>query len=459
MDRPPLATRAAPPSARRLSRRTALQVAGAVATASVLAPAVSRAAAAATPSTPMAPPAGATMRVTGQAVPELTAFDRMITDLIARWQLPGAALAVAKDGRLVFNRGYGFADREQGLPVQPTSRFRIASVSKTITTVAILTLVDSGKLALDDKPFPLLGFTGPAHAPVDPRLASITIRDLLVHAGGWDTSKSFDPQYLPWCRMAAAAMGAADPPDAETIVRFMVGVALDVDPGTKSIYNNFGFNVLGRVIEQITGQSYANYVQTRVLQPAGVTDMQIAGTRLEDRAPGEVRYYPPAAYPTVPSVFWGDGFVPMPYGNYYLKALDAAGGWIAAAADLIRYVTAIDGQRGLALLKPDTVTAMLNAPRPPAGAPNALINERPATGLGWVVQPGPGGPLWAHTGFLGGGTGAFLGRTASGVSIAFITNTLPVDGPGFGTAMVQTLAATAAQIRTWPSHDLFPAGT
>lgn len=452
--------------ARCLSRRAALRsvaagAGAAVLTAATAGPAFVRPVSEAAPSTPgaRATPAGAAVPATGQLVPELAAFDRVMTGLITKWMLPGAVLAVGKAGRLVFNRGYGLADREQGMPVQPTSRFRIASVSKTITTAAILTLVDAGKLALDDKVFPLLGFMGPSNAPVDPHLAAITVRDLLVHAGGWDSSKSFDPQYLPWSRMAAAAMGRADPPNGDTIVRFMVGNALDFDPGTKSVYSNFGFNVLGRVIEKVSGRSYENYVQARVLDPAGVTTMQQAGTRLEDRALGEVRYYAPAEYPPVPSVFWGDGFVPMPYGNYYLKGMDAHGGWIATAADLVRFATAIDGQRGPALLKPETVNLMLHATRPPGEGLNGLANDKPATGLGWVVQPGMRGLNWGHTGALGGGTGAYLSRTADGVTIAFIANTLPGDFVGFLQAVTQTLPATAGQIGTWPSHDLFTQGT
>ena len=205
-------------------------------------------------------------------------------DLMARWQLPGGQVALAKDGRLVLNRGYGLADVERGEPVQPTSLFRIASVSKAITAVAILTLVDAGTLALDDTVFPLLAFAPPPHATMDPRLATITVQDLLVHAGGWDSAQSFDPQGLPFSRTAAAMVGLADPAEAATIVRFMLGEPLDFDPGTRQAYSNFGFNVLGRVIEHVSGQPYEAYVRDHVLTPAGITAMRLGRTRLADRA-------------------------------------------------------------------------------------------------------------------------------------------------------------------------------
>src|ERR1700694_1072117 len=79
---------------------------------------------------------------TGVAVPELVAFDDFVTTLIAKWKIPGAALGVSHAGRLVLARGYGMGDVEAGLPVQPDSLFRIASISKTITAAAVLKLVE-----------------------------------------------------------------------------------------------------------------------------------------------------------------------------------------------------------------------------------------------------------------------------------------------------------------------------
>jgi len=371
-----------------------------------------------------------------------------------KWRVPGGQLAVAKDGRLVLDRGYGFADAAARTPVQPDNLFRIASVTKTITTVAILALVDDGQLALADKVFPLLAFAPPPHATVDPRLNEITVQDLLVHAGGWDSTKSFDPQYLPWSRMAAATVGTEDPPEAATIVRFMLGQPLDFAPGTESVYSNFGFNVLGRVIEKVSGQSYADFTLARVLNRAGVTGMRIAGTRVLERAPGEVYYANPADLPLQPSVFWGEGFVPAAYGSYYLKAMDAHGGWIATAADLARFATTIDGQHGPALLKPATVRAMVTTPRPKAGATGAG-NPPVSAGLGWDITPVAGGVEWAHAGALEGSNAAWLFRGADGLTLAYVFNTLPNDFVPFFDESFQMLRAAAKAVTSWPTHDLF----
>lgn len=443
-------------SARRVTRRRLLALArGAAAAAAVAAhPAQLKAQQLPAAAMPAGTPPGQRLTSTGQAVPELVSFDRVMSELMTKWQLPGGQLALAKDGRLVLNRGYGLANRERGEPVQPTTLFRIASVSKAITTVAILTLVDAGKLSLDDKVFPLLAFARPAHAPIDPRLNRIIVKDLLVHAGGWESDKSFDPQALPWSRMAAATLGEADPPEAATIVRFMCGMPLDFDPGAKSAYSNFGFNVLGRVVEKITGQSYGNYVQARVLNPAGVTDMRLGRTRLEDRALNEVRYYgPPDQAPNV-SVFWGEGFVPFAYGGFYVEAFDSHGGWIASAADLARFTTAIDGQRGAALLKPATVQAMITTPRPPSGATGAG-NAPTSTGLGWDMTRMTGGVEWSHAGALIGSSSAMLVRSPDGLTFAFVFNSQPDDTDPFFIEAYNGLKAVASTVRTWPTHDLF----
>ena len=132
---------------------------------------------------------------TGKSYEALFPFDQMMREFVKENEIPGAALAVAKEGRLVYARGFGWADRENRKPVQPHSLFRIASISKPITAVAILRLVDKGKLKLDDKAFALL-----SHKPhlgkdtkVDPRLKEVTIRHLLQHRGLLDGSLVDEP--------------------------------------------------------------------------------------------------------------------------------------------------------------------------------------------------------------------------------------------------------------------------
>lgn len=402
------------------------------------------------------PRPGEPIPITGQPVPELADFDNVVQQAMARRGLTGGALAVSKDGRLVFSHGYGLADIAENQPFLPSSLCRIASDSKPITAVAILRLVDAGLLSLDDLAFRLLAdVRPPANAPVDPRLESITIRNLLQHTGGWDSTKSFDPQYPPVTYWAAGVLNVDAPPSAEQIIRFMLGQPLDFAPGTRYAYSNFGYNVLGRVIERISGMTYGDYVQQQVLAPAGITDMQLGRTRFEDRLPGEVRYVNLPDQALVPSVFPGVGYVPRAYGGYYLEALDSHGGWIATAEDQLRFATAVDGQRGRALLSPETVDAMLQTPIPQdtgaAGAGNAAAES----GLGWGVRPEGDGLAWSHAGALEGACAAWLIRRPDGAAISFVFNSLPSDYPGFFGDIIPALTRTADGIRTWPSLDLF----
>ena len=205
-----------------------------------------------------------------------------------KFSIPGGAVAVMRDGKLIYARGFGYADVENKTPVQPDALFRIASVSKPITGVAIMKLVEEGKLRLDDRVAPLIAHLTPAPgATVDPRWEQITIRHLLTHTGGWDRDKpngGFDPMDRPV--IAAAAVNAPAPASAETIIRYMKGMPLDFNPGEKFAYSNFGYDILGRVIERVSGMPYEEYVRTHVLAARGRQSHAAGQIAPERRAPG-----------------------------------------------------------------------------------------------------------------------------------------------------------------------------
>jgi N-acyl-D-amino-acid deacylase len=142
-----------------------------------------------------AQPSTAKVPTTGRASPYLASFDRLLVGFLHERELPGAALAVARYGRLVYARGYGYADQETKEPVLPNSLFRIASVSKPLTAVAVLQLVERGRLRPDDSVFDVLQLEEPAENGVsfDECWRRVTILHLLQHRGGWDRDKSFDP--------------------------------------------------------------------------------------------------------------------------------------------------------------------------------------------------------------------------------------------------------------------------
>jgi N-acyl-D-amino-acid deacylase len=174
-----------------------------------------------------------------------------------------------------FACGYGLRNVEKRIPVEPATRFRIAGVSKTITAVTILRLCEERKLGLSDlivERLPQFRGEFQSHCP-DHRWHEITIRQVLQHTGGWDSRESFDPVFEP--RRIEQVTGdflESLPPD--TVVRYMIGRNLDFSPGTRFAYSNFGYCLLGRIMEAASGQPYEEAISAIVLQPLGLTGIR-----------------------------------------------------------------------------------------------------------------------------------------------------------------------------------------
>jgi N-acyl-D-amino-acid deacylase len=353
-------------------------------------------------------------------------------------------------------RGYGLADLSRHEPVLPESLFRIASLSKPITAVAVLKLVEEGSLSLDTPAFHLLDdFEPPVGATLDPRLYDITIRHLLEHSGGWDANVSFDPMFPS--QRAALGLELPGTADCEAIIRFMLSRPLDFDPGNQYAYSNLGYCVLGRVIEQVSGQTYQEYVRSQILAPIGVERMYLGRSRLSDRHPAEVRYYARGEASLAQSVYPDQpGRVPWPYGGFYLEAMDAHGGWIGSAVDLARFVSALDSAHPLAILQAETLDKMLSRPATP------LWEGRPDYyALGWRVRPARKGATWWHTGSMPGST-AVLYRTPRGRIWVALFNASPAGaGDEFLVELISAMgrATLISKVpwRHWPALAI-PAG-
>jgi N-acyl-D-amino-acid deacylase len=391
---------------------------------------------------------GEAIAVSGAAAPGMSALDEMMTSLMQQWEIPGGALAVVKDGRLVFAHGYGWADRDAGKMVQPDSLFRIASVSKPITAAAILVLVEQGRLDLDAKVLDILKPpVVPSDVVGDKRWKKITVRQLLQHTAGFDRERGFDPMFRS--DEIAKATGTPAPADATAIIHYMLGRPLDFDPGSKYAYSNFGYCLLGRVIEQVTGEKYAEAVQNLVLQRCGITRMRIGGTRLSGQLPGEVRYYMPEK-DECRSVFSDEREpVSRPYGGFFMEARDANGGWVASAIDLVRFGSTLDGSRKPGLLKPETVR-LIESRSPPPLPGNSPIYY----GLGWKVRPTGQGANWSHTGSFAG-TILLLVRTHDGFCWAAVFNLKPKDDGEFKGELNISIRHAVGRVSKWPEGDLF----
>ena len=398
-------------------------------------------------------PAEQEIPISGAAVPGMGSYDRTIRDLMRKYAIPGGAVAVLRDGKLIYARGFGYADVENKTPVQPDALFRIASVSKPVTGVAIMKLVEEGKLKLDDRVAPFIAHLTPAQgATVDPRWELITIRHLLNHTGGWDRNKpngGFDPMFRP--AIAAAAVNAPAPASAETVIRYMKGMPLDFNPGEKHVYSNFGYAVLGRVIERVSGMPYEEYVRARVLQPVGANRMRLGRTRMGDALPEEVKYYFPGVglnAPLVQSIFPGEGTVPVNYGGYYVEAMDAHGGWVSSTVDLLRFMAGVDGRAN----RPDILSAGLLAEMTSNGAAVCAGGACRYAG-GWLIRPTQGDANWWHGGSLPGTT-SILVRSYHNFSWVALFNARSGTG-NFDGDLDAALWEALAQVTSFPAHDLF----
>jgi CubicO group peptidase (beta-lactamase class C family) len=373
-------------------------------------------------------------------------FARIIPALMSKWSIPGGAVALARNESIVLSAAYGLADKTGNVAVTTGSLFRLASLSKPITAAAALKLYELGLLDLDAKAFDILNdIEPPPGATVDPRLADVTVLDLLRHSGGWDRDASFDPMFRS--REIASALGIATPPDAASIIRYMMGRPLDFDPGTRYAYSNFGYCLLGRIIEKVSGEGYDEYVKTTVLSPAGAVGMRLGRSLEADRAAGEVRYYDYPGAPAALSVFTtGSETVPWPYGGFAIEAMDAHGGWLASAADLLRFLLAVDGRPA----KPDILqeaTVELMVARPPLAEWQGAASYY---ALGWLVRPGGGDANWWHMGSLPG-TSTIIVRTSNDMSWVALFNSRPANADAFLNELDSELWRAVNGITDWPA--------
>jgi N-acyl-D-amino-acid deacylase len=396
--------------------------------------------------------------ITGRADPRLADIDRFMVAFVHDHQVPGASLAIARNGRMVYSRGFGFADVAAREPVAPDSLFRIASISKPFTSAAIFQLIERGKLKLDDKAFEFTGIQPhlEAGAKVDPRLWHVTIAELLHHTGGFDRDKSFDPMFRPID--IARAVGVPPPAKPRDIIEYMMGRPLDFDPGTCEAYSNFGYCVLGRVIEKASGMSYADYVTREVLAPLGIRRMRIGHTLENERAEGEVRYYP-RDNKQVNSVFDDGKQVPLAYGGWYIEAMDSHGAWIASAPQLVRFASSLDDPARCPILKARSIAAIFARPKDTgydaAGKPKAAYYA-----CGWEVRPIENGKsnTW-HAGLLDG-TSTLLVRRFDGFTWAVLFNTeSDANNKDLADIIDPQIHGVVDGIKSWPQGWEFDDGT
>ncbi len=379
----------------------------------------------------------------GEYIKKLKLFDDTIDSILVRTKIPGASLAVSYKERLVYDRGHGFAqlNDQDTIPLTENSVFRIASISKPITAVAIMYLIEQQKLELGSKVYDILKMELPREEVIDPQIYDITIKDILSHTGGWNRNISGDPAFNV-LRMSVA-MGDDPPGNDLAVIKYMFRLPLDFKPGSEQVYSNFGYMILGRVIEKITGQDYEKFIQNEILKPNKINTMMLGRILLKDRQKNEVFYHDSRTFPSVVS---GGGIVPAPYGAFNLKAMKAHGGWISSASDLLRFLTSVNG---LSLRKDILPAQSIREMTNPYGS---FENNHSRYGMGWEIAMIDNQPIWFHRGDLPGTT-AFLVHSGD-VEFAVLLNGNAGSREN-SEYILSALVKAANSISDWPEIDLF----
>ncbi|MCE9578908.1 MAG: beta-lactamase family protein [Deltaproteobacteria bacterium] len=398
----------------------------------------------------------------------LDQIDDTVRDLMKREGIPGATLAIVKNGKLIHAKGYGYANLATSRTTQPTDSFRIASVSKTITGTAILRMIQDGrvlprsapkagaKLTLDTHPWgDLWPYTPPAGQPI--HLGQITIRNLLEHATDLDNDR------FEWAT-APATWVTTEQNNVATGTASFKGA-----PGTlaNATYMNANYYMLGQVVTSVTGQPLATYVRDTLLTPVGVgrvlpghvtgaADVLTTYQAFTYNRPG--RYF--RRFRDLQGVL-GDG--PNDRGDWAMDpALLAASGYAASPLELLRMMVSLNGARpGARALDNASYWAIRDKVSPD-------LQPGWCTGRGlawWGNCNAPTGRGYEHGGYLPGTTEAVARMRDDGIEFVFATNSDSLGNldalslkHGFGGALLDTLDQILdAQGGALPDRDLFPA--
>ncbi len=327
------------------------------------------------------------------------AMDALLTSSFPAGE-PGATVIVVKDGKVLLRKGYGMADLELGVRMEPDMRLRIGSVTKQFTAAAILVLADEGKLALSD---PITKFLPgyPTHGQ------TITVEHLLTHTSGIKSYTDM-PEWVPLWRK--------DMP-LDTLIAFFKDQPMDFAPGEKWKYDNSGYVLLGAIIEKASGKPYADFVRDRIFAPLGMTHSAYDTTEsvVTRRVPGYQKT--------------GAGWINAPYLS--MTQPYAAGALVSTVDDLAKWDAALYTDR---LVK----QASLQRAWTPASLKDG---KSTGYGFGWTMSAVQGRPSVEHGGGINGFVCYVLRLPQDRVYVAVLTNRA-ADAPSPDRLAVQ-LAALA----------------
>ena len=338
-----------------------------------------------------------------------------IARVLDRWPCAGLAVAVMTDGGLAWFHGHGLADVGAKTPITEDTVFRIGSLTKTFTAIAVMQLWEQGLVDLD----------APANhylrtfrlVPAKPNLSPPTVRHLLTHTAGVGYWRRLSDLLQPGVGSGDRARSSGAPPLAQYYRR---GLPVEVEPGTKWAYSNHGFAALGQIVEDVSGQPLDRYLRDRIFDPLGMEHTDLIRSE-------RVRPHLATGY-----VLRSRGLKEVAHREVSILG---GGGMYSTTADIARYIAAllrIAGNEQGSVLKPETVTTMFQ----PHFQPDPRV---PGMGLAFELGEEGGQQTVGKTGILSGFHSAISLAPDEGIGVIVFSNTGGLDGRGAPTPLAPML--------------------
>lgn len=336
-------------------------------------------------------------------------IDNAVNNYISSQSVTGLSLAISKNGRLVFAKGYGSADPTVGEEMSPDQPGRIMSISKPVTSVGIMTLIQKGLLSKESFVFGANGVLSQYTVPANkPSLRRIRVRHLLNHTSGLRT-----------CNGESVFWDATKTPDNAMAVLLAANDLVLTDTSVAFEYSNTNYFILERVIEKVSGKKYETYIRENVLNKSGIGSTMYVGQANGNPKAGEMNY--------------------TPLTNMNLQLWAGFGGWVARPIDLLKFLNRVDG----AASPSDILTA----------ANHTTMTTGSTLNSGYAFGWGVSGSLQNHNG-CHGSSRSFLVELPNGVSYAVIINSKPTNDD-CGWTMKSAIEAGLNQVTAYPSYNLF----
>ena len=369
---------------------------------------------------------------------ETEKFDAAIRRFMRYWDIKGASFALMKNDSLIYAKGYGYSNIQDSIECEVKNVFRVASVSKLITAVAVMRLCETGKLTTQDKVFGVEGILCDSLFLNyrDKKIEKVTVEHLLRHTGGFanphgDAAFNMD--------LVAKYLGKELPLSMDDMVEYATKIRMRAVPGGWYHYSNLGYIILSKVIEQASGMPYERYVKDSVLAPMGCYDIHLAHNFSDEFLDNEVTYYEVKEAEPVPAYNGADSLVMKSRGGNDVHGLYGAGGWVASPVELLKFVSAIDNcpakEEFLSQESIDFMTLQDKGTRP-AGWASVSSRE------------------WLRSGSMAG-TSALIKAQKDGYTWAFISNSSSWTGPALSRQMNRDITRALQRVQKWPEVDFF----